>query len=302
MKRTVFIICLFLAANLAYSQNVITIKKGETKTLSAFGGSGKVAKWYSGSCGGTLVGTGESIKVTPTQTTTYYGRWEDGKKFSDCETVTIIVEEEKPKDIPQEPSAPEEIKPINPPINISTSFSTIPGGQSTTLSYSGGSGKTFKWYSGSCGGTLVGEGNDLSVTPTETTTYYGRWENDDSVSDCQSITVEVKKETPTVNLNPNPNPNPNPNTNTKTYPFGTYTGGLRNGIPEGDGRMTYSCRVQIAKHDTDNPPHYAEAGDYFEGSWGNGDIVSGYVYRSDGSIKERIMAPKRFNPYDISND
>jgi hypothetical protein len=77
---------------------------------------------------------------------------------------------------------------------------------------------------------------------------------------------------------------------------------LKNDIPEGNGKMTYSRRVQIAKHDSDNSPHYAEAGDYFEGSWGNGDIVSGNLYSSDGNIKNTIRAPKRFNPYDISKD
>jgi hypothetical protein len=89
---------------------------------------------------------------------------------------------------------------------------------------------------------------------------------------------------------------------TKNYPFGTYSGSLKNGIPEGDGKMTYNRRIQIAKHDTDSPAHYAEAGDYFDGQWGNGDIVSGYLYNRDGSIKERILAPKRFNAYDLNDD
>jgi hypothetical protein len=87
----------------------------------------------------------------------------------------------------------------------------------------------------------------------------------------------------------------------KNYSFGKYVGNLRNNIPEGNGTLTYSRSVQIAKHDTGNP-HYAEAGDKFVGSWGNGDIVSGVLYSSDGSEKEKIRAPKRFNPYDISKD
>jgi 5-deoxy-D-glucuronate isomerase len=91
-------------------------------------------------------------------------------------------------------------------------------------------------------------------------------------------------------------------TPTKTYSFGKYVGSLQNGIPEGDGTMTYTRRVQIAKHDTQNPAHWAEAGDKFVGSWGNGDIVSGALYDRNGVIKERILAPKRFNPYNLSND
>ena len=91
-------------------------------------------------------------------------------------------------------------------------------------------------------------------------------------------------------------------TGTKQYSFGKYVGELKNGIPEGNGKFDYTRRVQIAKHDTDNPAHYAEAGDWFDGTWGNGDIVSGALYSKDGKIKERIFAPKRFNPYDLNSD
>jgi hypothetical protein len=86
------------------------------------------------------------------------------------------------------------------------------------------------------------------------------------------------------------------------YSIGKYVGDLKNGIPEGNGKFYYNCRVQIAKHDTDNPPHYAEAGDWFDGTWGNGDIVSGALYSKDGKIKEKIFAPKRFNPYDLHKE
>jgi len=88
----------------------------------------------------------------------------------------------------------------------------------------------------------------------------------------------------------------------KTYSFGIYKGGAINGYPEGDGKMTYSRQVQIAKHDTKSPPHFAESGDYFVGSWGNGDIISGTLYNRNGNVKEKILAPKRFNLYNISND
>lgn len=86
------------------------------------------------------------------------------------------------------------------------------------------------------------------------------------------------------------------------FPIGKYVGELKNGIPEGSGKFYYSCHVQIAKHDTDNPPHYAEAGDWFDGTWGNGDIVSGALYSKDGKIKEKIFAPKRYNPYDLHKE
>jgi len=88
----------------------------------------------------------------------------------------------------------------------------------------------------------------------------------------------------------------------KTYPFGIYKGGAINGYPEGNGKMTYSRQVQIAKQDTKSPPHFANPGDYFIGSWGNGDIVSGTLYDKNSNAKEKILAPKRFSLYDISKD
>lgn len=87
------------------------------------------------------------------------------------------------------------------------------------------------------------------------------------------------------------------------YSFGKYVGELKNGIPEGNGTMYYNRHIQIAKHDTKNPPHFAEAGDYFVGSWGNGDIVVGRLYSKDGKEKYEIFdAGKRFNPYDLNSD
>ena len=88
-------------------------------------------------------------------------------------------------------------------------------------------------------------------------------------------------------------------TGTKQYSFGKYVGELKNGIPEGNGKFYYTRRVQIAKHDTDNPAHYAEAGDWFDGTWGNGDIVSGALYDGNGMIKEIILVSGREWPYDI---
>jgi gliding motility-associated-like protein len=61
-----------------------------------------------------------------------------------------------------------------------------------SLSVSGGSGTTLRWFTGSCGGSEVGTGNPLTIpSPTSTTTYYARWENSCGVSTCQSVEVNV---------------------------------------------------------------------------------------------------------------
>ncbi|WP_162147673.1 Ig-like domain-containing protein [Flavobacterium limnosediminis] len=79
------------------------------------------------------------------------------------------------------------------PITISGT-TTINSGESTTLTQVGGSlgeGATYKWYTGSCGGTLVGTGASLTVSPTVTTTYYVLAEGPNNTTGCVSITVTV---------------------------------------------------------------------------------------------------------------
>ncbi len=67
---------------------------GESTTLNIIGGSlGANAswKWYTGSCGGNLVGTGTSLQVNPVITTTYYVRAEGSCNNTLCFNQTIIV-------------------------------------------------------------------------------------------------------------------------------------------------------------------------------------------------------------------
>ena len=64
-----------------------------SSTLTAIGGGGidYTLKWYEGSCGGNLIGTGTTISVTPTSTTTYFARWESPSCNSDCISRTVPV-------------------------------------------------------------------------------------------------------------------------------------------------------------------------------------------------------------------
>ncbi len=67
-------------------------------------------------------------------------------------------------------------------------------GESTTLRIVGGSlgdGAAWKWYSGSCGGTYVGTGDTLFVTPVSTTTYYVRAEGTCNTTICRSKSITV---------------------------------------------------------------------------------------------------------------
>ncbi|MDD2413373.1 MAG: SprB repeat-containing protein, partial [Bacteroidales bacterium] len=61
-----------------------------------------------------------------------------------------------------------------------------------TLSATGGSGTTLNWYTGSCQGTLIGQGNNLIIpSPNLSTTYYAAWSNSCGISTCAEVTVNV---------------------------------------------------------------------------------------------------------------
>src|SRR5690554_3811325 len=75
-----------------------------------------------------------------------------------------------------------------------TGTSTICSGASTTLTLSGGTsgtGATAQRFSGSCGGTPVGTGNSITVSPTSTTTYFVRYSGTCNTTSCASQTVTV---------------------------------------------------------------------------------------------------------------
>jgi hypothetical protein len=83
-----------------------------------------------------------------------------------------------------------------------TTAANLCGPGSVTLSVTGGSlgsGATWRWYSGSCGGTLVGTGATLNITVNATTTYFVRAEGTCNTSTCASVTVTVDVQ-PTVTL------------------------------------------------------------------------------------------------------
>lgn len=74
-----------------------TVCPGANATLSISGGALNSASdwmWYTGSCGGSLVGTGTSVTVTPGASTTYYVRGEGGCTSPGiCASVTVISQD-----------------------------------------------------------------------------------------------------------------------------------------------------------------------------------------------------------------
>ncbi|MEL1240607.1 Ig-like domain-containing protein [Flavobacterium flavipallidum] len=142
-------------------------------TVSNLSATGSGIKWYSASTGGSALASTTAL----TNGTHYYA----SQTVSGCEStsrldVTVSVNSYS--------VAPTSI----------TGTTTICNGTSTTLTLNGGSagtGATAKWYSGSCGGTLVGTGSSISVSPTLTTTYFVRYEGICNTTSCVSTTVTV---------------------------------------------------------------------------------------------------------------
>ena len=163
-----------------------TICNGQSSILTlngGGGGTGAIINWYTSSCGGTLVGTGNNLSVSPIITTTYYGRYEDPAPCNlntACMTVTVTVNQKS-----------------GDPTSATATEAIVCKGSSTQLILAGGgsgNAETIHWYSGSCGGTSVGTGNNLTVTPSGTTTYFGRYENAAPCnynSLCAQVTVTV---------------------------------------------------------------------------------------------------------------
>lgn len=79
---------------------------------------------------------------------------------------------------------------------LSATSTSVCAGAPVTLNINSGSlngAGTWSWYSGSCGGTLVGTGNSVTVNPVSSTTYYVRGEGGclSAGGSCASITMNV---------------------------------------------------------------------------------------------------------------
>jgi hypothetical protein len=86
---------------------------------------------------------------------------------------------------------------------ITASANPICNGSSTTLSISSGNlnnATEWKWYTESCGGTLVGSGNSITVSPVQNTTYHVRGEGGCAgPGTCANITIAINNTPPVIN-------------------------------------------------------------------------------------------------------
>lgn len=121
--------------------------------LSASGCTGGTLKWYDAETGGSLVNTGSSYSLNITSTTTFY---------VSCTTSDGCLSE-------RTPVTATKLELPDPPSTIGAARC---GNGSVTLSASGCSGGTLKWYSASTGGASLNTGSTFTINITSTITYY----------------------------------------------------------------------------------------------------------------------------------
>ena len=159
-----------------------SITAGTSVTMSVGGGylgTGASWKWYSGSCGGTLVGTGTSFTLSPAATTTYFVRAEGLCNITTCASVTVTVQTATT---------------CGPTAVLSNVIgNAVCSGGHVVLTVQGalGIGASWKWYKGGCGSSSsIGTGVSITVMPTSNTTYYVRSEGGAcGTTACKSISI-----------------------------------------------------------------------------------------------------------------
>ena len=70
----------------------------------------------------------------------------------------------------------------------------------------------------------------------------------------------------------------------KNLGYGKYEGAMKNGQPHGTGIIYYTTRHQVVP----SKDIYAESGDYVDGSFRDGILISGQLHRKDGN-QERVQ-------------
>ena len=121
-----------------------TICTGQSTNLTVVGGNAS-SQWYTGSCGGTLVGTGTSITVSPATTTTYYV----GNAATTCSPVSSCI----PVTVTVNP----------PPIMTSVNAATICSGGNVTIPLTSNFGTSYTWVAANNANT-TGESTTSQTT------------------------------------------------------------------------------------------------------------------------------------------
>lgn len=102
----------------------------------------------------------------------------------------------------------------------------------------------------------------------------------------EDVPAVVEEKTPAKEK---PQTEPTQASGSHKLPYGTWSGGWKNGQPHGNGTMTYSKSHVIDSRDPNG--REAQAGEYVIGEWDNGHLVHGRWFKNDNT-KESIIIGK----------
>lgn len=105
----------------------------------------------------------------------------------------------------------------------------------------------------------------------------------------KSATAASSKQTPKVvanNTSATPQKTSTSTNGTLSLSYGTYTGAIKNGYPNGQGKLVYRTARQINKYDSKG--RTAQPGDYVQGEFVNGFFTIGKHYNAQGELIESI--------------
>lgn len=149
----------------------------------------KLARW-DGSAWSAVGDASLNGYVYALQTSTYYGALYAGGTFTTSGTPSANRIAQWGGPLPYSP------------VNAEADPATITEGESTELSASV-PGATIEWYTDGCGTTYVDSGDVVTVSPTETTTYYARAFDGTCYSySCDDVMVTVECALPSITLQP----------------------------------------------------------------------------------------------------
>jgi hypothetical protein len=203
-----------LPASVSVGASATTICSGASVTFTATPTNGGASPSYQWKVGSTNVGNNSA-----TYTTT---------SLANNDVVSVVMTSTATCAIDSPATSNTVTMTVTPalvaPTSATASVTTMCGSGSATLTLTGGGGQdaTIKWYTSSCGGTLVGTGNGLVVSPTSTTTYYGRYEGSCDATSCASVTITFISAT-TTTWNGTTWSNGEPTASTAAIISGTFT-------------------------------------------------------------------------------
>lgn len=205
-------------------------------------------------------------------------------------TCKVEVKEAKTDDTDEEKET-ETKETLITSLSINSSDFTLKVGESKTLAYQATPEKNdenVSWSTSDPKVATVSASGEVKAVGAGTATITAL--SDKSAKDASVKVTVPKKETTTTGGGGNDNRGgttvAQPTSGTLKLSYGTYTGQIKNGYPNGQGRLVYNRSRQINKYDSKG--RTANPGDVVQGTFVNGFFTIGKHYDSAGNLIESL--------------